>query len=282
MAGTTITVGRWSTDPTALATSVSVAGAGAVALTGPDRPSSPRQWRITPISSSSVIQLRYWSPVPILPPRPARKSGSCFPQAPPWRLSTIPVRSSTVRMPPSAAGRGRRLPGAADVGQEALSAGRALGQLLVAPVAVEPHRRGADEHRGTVGQSEEGVDEQPGRLGPAVQDGCLRAGDQRRSPMPAAARRTTPSKGPACVNPAHVDLALVRGPGDVWLVPTDGGVVDRTRRVTACPSRRARSTRAVPIRPDPPLTNRFMTGTPPGDRPGPPPSAPSRQRRPDG
>ena len=104
VAGTTITVGRWSTAPMALASSASVAGAGAVALTGPARPSSVRQCRRAPISSSRVIQLRYWSPAPILPPRPTRNRGSCLPHAPPCRLRTIPVRRCTVRIPWSAAG----------------------------------------------------------------------------------------------------------------------------------------------------------------------------------
>src|ERR1019366_8775719 len=102
--GTASTTGRCRAAPNAVASSASVAGWGAVALTGPDSPASSMQARMTETSSSRVIQLRYWCPEPMRPPSPSRKSGSCLPSTPPSALRTMPVRRSTVRIPASTDG----------------------------------------------------------------------------------------------------------------------------------------------------------------------------------
>ncbi len=46
---------------------------------------------------------QYWEPSPIRPPSPALNSGNSFPQAPPPRATTSPVRAKTVRTPASSA-----------------------------------------------------------------------------------------------------------------------------------------------------------------------------------
>ena len=165
-----------------VASSASVAGAGAVALTGPDSPSSARQCRIAPTSSSRVIQLRYWSPEPIRPPSPTRKRGSCLPQAPPWRLQ----HDAGAEEHDPDAGLRRRLrrclPGPADLGQESGSRRRVLGQFLVPPVAVDADGRGTDQDGGRRRQAGRRCRPAGGWSRPAVEDDPLAV----RRPPPVA------------------------------------------------------------------------------------------------
>lgn len=102
--GTGRTVGRCRTVPRTRVISALVTGAGAVALTGPATWWLPRSQRMAPTSSSRLIQLHHCRPEPMRPPRPSLNSGSNLASAPPWGLSTMPVRRCATRMPASSAG----------------------------------------------------------------------------------------------------------------------------------------------------------------------------------
>ncbi len=75
-----------------------VVGWGAVRFTGPSWSCSKSHSRAA-TSSSSVIQLHHWDPGPNRPPRPSRKRGSSFGNAPPMGDKTIPLRANATLTP---------------------------------------------------------------------------------------------------------------------------------------------------------------------------------------
>ena len=70
-------VGRCSAAPSAFVNSRLVTGLGATRFTGPLTGSAVSRKMIAATSSSMVIQLVYWRPLPSRPPRPSLKIGSC-------------------------------------------------------------------------------------------------------------------------------------------------------------------------------------------------------------
>ena len=102
-AGTVAITGRRKTPPRAIVNSSLLAGLGAARFTGPLNERSFMQCKMAPTSSSMVIQLIHWRPLPIFPPSPKRNGVRIMASAPPFALRTIPVRRLTTRIPPSAA-----------------------------------------------------------------------------------------------------------------------------------------------------------------------------------
>ena len=96
--------------PSARVNSALVTGLGATAFTGPRTDSWVSTCRKSAIRSSSAIQAIHWRPSPRRPPTPMRNGSSMRGSAPPVPLSTMPMRSMTVRMPASLAGARRLFP----------------------------------------------------------------------------------------------------------------------------------------------------------------------------
>ena len=138
--GAASAAGRRSTRPSVLVNSRLVTGSGAVTLT---TPSSSSSWSAHSIAAEQVVEAR---PTPSTGrrrraacPAPALKAGSIAGERPAGALTTMPRRGVTSA---DAGVRGRRrrlLPGAADVGEEALAELRLLGDA--------PRRRGSRRRR---------------------------------------------------------------------------------------------------------------------------------------
>src|ERR1044072_9933478 len=81
--GTATIAGRPRTLPSAFASSRLVTGLGDVMLTGPTSVSVESANTMAARTSSIAIQLTYWLPLPMWPPRPSRNGGSIFASAAP-------------------------------------------------------------------------------------------------------------------------------------------------------------------------------------------------------
>ena len=90
---------RWTFLPLCAAVSVA-AGCGSSTPPSGGAPSGGRyDVTITRTSSSRLIQLHHWSPLPSRPPTPSLNGGSVFFSAPPSADCTMPVRSRRGEMP---------------------------------------------------------------------------------------------------------------------------------------------------------------------------------------
>ena len=101
--GSENTVGLDNTFPNNLVKSAFVTGLGDTAFIGPLIDSSTIAYTTRVSKSSSPIQLIYWLPFPIFPPRPILKEGRIFARIPPEADNTVPIRKLTTRIPDSLA-----------------------------------------------------------------------------------------------------------------------------------------------------------------------------------
>src|SRR5690606_21419992 len=108
--------------------------------------------------------------------------------------------------------RGRRLPGAADVGEEARPRAGALVEHLVPAVAVDPDGGRVEEDRGPARELGDGAREEARRAGPALEDrGLARVGPA--TPGDVLAREVHDDVDP--VERARVELSAGRVPRGV-------------------------------------------------------------------
>ena len=103
-AGVGIRVGRRRTRPSIFVKSRFVTTPGATALTGPVTWLLVRTCNVAFRTSSIAIHGIYCEPDPSTPPAPSLKGSSIFCKAPPFGVSTMPMRRCTVLIPRSCAG----------------------------------------------------------------------------------------------------------------------------------------------------------------------------------
>ena len=203
--GTATADGRWSAAPIALASVASVTGVGAVALTGPER-------GVLEAAHDDADLVVQGDPAPVLRPwtHPPAQPDAEQRELPAQRASLTGEDDPGAEEDGADACRRRRarrlFPCVAQLGEESIAPARRLSQFLVAPVAIEADGRGADQHRRwrrAAIRAFTSAEVDVVRLSMTTR---LRATDQRRSPMPAPARWTTPSNGPACAKPARFSV----------------------------------------------------------------------------
>ena len=241
MLGTSGRCGRCRTRANTSVNSALVTGSGAVRLTGPVMP-AVRRCSIAPISSSMLIQLSHWRPVPNRPPSPSLNNGSCLARAPPCRAEHEPGAQLSDR---DAGGRrwlGRRLPRPTEVGEESLAFRRRLVEHLVAARPVDTDRRRRQQNAMAVGRGRRACERAVrsascgSRQAPPcvpTSSACRRCRHRRGGP-----RRRQPSKSADGSSPAV---------GSQRISPAPAGV--RTRRITLWPAAARRAISAEPIRP---------------------------------
>ena len=203
-------VGRCSARPRARVNAALVTGLGRGEV---DRARARRRcsmaWRMARTSSSSVIQDIHWLPGAGLAAEPELEERQLLAQrAAVEASSTMPVRRWATRMPAASAGGGGALPGQAHLGEEVVAGVGRLGEHLVAPVAVVPDGRSADQHGR---RAVEGGQGRASSVVPCARLSWIRAAAWRSSgprAMPSPARWTTASMPSS---PAGVDGRRLRG-----------------------------------------------------------------------
>ena len=212
-AGAGTSAGRRIARPSARENSALVTGCGAVTLTGPLTAGVSTIQRTISIQSSRWTQGMYWRPDPIGPPAKKRNGRIICGSTPPDFSSTSPVRSSTTRTRGAGARCASRLPLDAQVRQEVVARRRALGERLLAAIAVITDAAGADERSpGGSTASRQGRHQRSGREDPAVAQRLLARG------RPAAAgdglAGEIDHRGGALELPGEAARMSVGGPAD--------------------------------------------------------------------
>ena len=147
--------------------SLFVTGFGATILTGPCRSLHTRAWSMALMASCTPIQLIYCWPLPKRRLMPAAELAKRRARAPPLGVSTTPIRSNTVRMPASSAGRAA-CSHCADIGDKGRAGLVFFNNATILAITVKSNGRGTEQHLWFVSAADKLLCEQACALHPAI------------------------------------------------------------------------------------------------------------------
>lgn len=232
-----------------------VTGSGAVTLTGPLMSLRSSRKRIAPISSVSDTQLITWVPEANRGHRPSRASGSRRASSPPAGVRTSPLRGCTTRIPASAAGSAAASQSRTSRARKVFPAGAVSSTSRPSVSPYHPMAEAASSVAG--GRSSRARAPASARVPSTrlARISALYLLVQRWLATPAPARCTQASRLSTAPWSAPSPASAARG--SQRTSSSDLGP-RRTSLMTWWPSERRLATRAVPIKPDEPVTATFI------------------------